>query len=192
MIKRKIEYDYHIEYKNQLNNTNYLFCNVNNEYEENEMYDLYETKHYLLELDNEMNVCNKKYLSSVAWYDLVYYSNKNFIFKSQEMDGFDTYEDLDGNRINVQSTKHGQNFTIIDDKCYVFSKDKFNPNYMVYNNKLEPLDLKDKTYQEMYDSYRDIKYLEFNEKVENILPKYSIIYYNDEEIITSNKKYQDD
>lgn len=30
-----------------------------------------------------------------------------------------------------------------NDKCYVFSKDRFNTNYIVYNNKLESLVLKD-------------------------------------------------
>ncbi len=138
MIKNKIEFNFHINFSKLLDNTNYLFGSIYSKNKQNDTYVLFEEEKYIFKLNNNFEIINNYYVSNNVWTNLIYYNDNNFIFKNQDNENIN-YFNLNNKIINIPLLSKMKDYSIYNDKLFIFNIKNLDNNYYIYDNSLNEL-----------------------------------------------------
>lgn len=139
MIKRRIDLNFHVNFSDELNNTNYLYGSIFHKDKENSEYALYKDEKSIYKLDEMFEIVEQKNIVDNPWVNLIYYKDDKFIFKYQDNNNL-YYSSLEGLRVSIPLENRMHEHLIYNDKLYIFNiKNIKSDNYLVYDNSLVKL-----------------------------------------------------
>lgn len=170
MIKKRIDFNFHINYFKLLDNSNYLLGSIYTIHEENELYSLVKDDKTIYKLDPSYNIELEKYLSYNLSIDVIYYKSDNFIFEYQDNDNL-YFETLDNKKISIPLKERMDCKLIYDDKLIIFNiKNRLEQKYKIYTMSLDEIEDRVLTYKEIVKLYRYDENNDIYLKLEPLLP----------------------